>query len=62
MIATEQNTNPIQTHLKTSNVEADKKMFMKEWKSRWWIAEGPWDLDLHDFKQLLQIFTVARIR
>jgi hypothetical protein len=24
-------------------------------KSRWQIADGPWDLELHDFKQLLQI-------
>jgi hypothetical protein len=30
-------------------------------KSRWQIADEPWDLDLHDFKQLLQIFIAARI-
>jgi hypothetical protein len=30
-------------------------------KSQWWIADRPWDLDLHDFKQLFQIFMAARI-
>jgi hypothetical protein len=30
-------------------------------KSRWQIADGPWDLDLHNFKQLLQIFATARV-
>jgi hypothetical protein len=28
---------------------------------RWWIADRPWDLDLHDFKQLLRIFVTPRI-
>jgi hypothetical protein len=35
------------------------KVFQK--KSRWCITDRPWDLDLHNFKQLLQIFMAARI-
>jgi hypothetical protein len=27
----------------------------------WQIVDRPWDLDLHDFKQILQIFVAARI-
>jgi hypothetical protein len=34
-----------------------KSYYMGE--SRWQIADGPWNLDLHDFKQLLQIFVTA---
>jgi hypothetical protein len=30
-------------------------------KTRWWIADRPWNVDLHHFKQLLQIFVAARM-
>jgi hypothetical protein len=44
------------------NNKRKKKRTQTREKSRWWIADRPWDLDLHDFKQILQIFVAARIR
>jgi hypothetical protein len=29
-------------------------------EARWWIANRAWDLGLHNFKQILQIFMAAR--
>jgi hypothetical protein len=37
------------------------KELVKE-RIRWRIADGPWDFDLHNFRQILQIFVVARNR